>query len=108
MRVRWWPPAKACGSAVKESRPSRAFFAGLAVFLSFVVLFTIAYKFSIAEMWIIWIGTYLFIRYGTQKIFHNFARHRGIFHSLLAATAIRSRAASIASRECVTLASLYH
>ena len=56
------------------------------------------YRFSIAEMWIIWIGTYLFIRYGAQKIFHNYARHRGIFHSLLAATAFSFLTAIVFSR----------
>ena len=42
---------------LKESRPSRALFAGLAVFLSFCVLFAVANRYSIAEMWIAWLGT---------------------------------------------------
>lgn len=70
---------------LSKSRASDAMFAGLGVFVAFTLLMRLFYRFSIAEMWIIWIGTYLFIRYGAQKIFHNYARHRGIFHSLLAA-----------------------
>lgn len=69
---------------LKDSRPSQAMFGGLAVFFSFVVLFTIAYKFSIAEMWLIWLGTLVGVRYGGQWLFHRFSYHRGIWHSLLA------------------------
>jgi LexA-binding, inner membrane-associated putative hydrolase len=70
---------------LKDSRPAQAMFGGLAVFLSFVVLFTVAYKFSIAEMWLIWLGTLLGVRYGGQALFHRFSYHRGIWHSILAA-----------------------
>ena len=42
---------------LKDSRPSRALFSGLAVFFSFCVLFTVAPRYSIAEMWIAWLGT---------------------------------------------------
>jgi hypothetical protein len=56
----------------------------LAVFLSFCVLFTVAYRYSIAEMWILWLGTFLFVRYGGEAMFHRFSYHRGIWHSLLA------------------------
>jgi hypothetical protein len=69
---------------LKDSRPAQAMFGGLAVFFSFVVLFTIAYKFSIAEMWLIWLGTLIGVRYGGQALFHMFSYHRGIWHSILA------------------------
>ena len=69
---------------LKDSRPAQAMFGGLAVFFSFVVLFTIAYKFSIAEMWMIWLGTLIGVRYGGQALFHMFSYHRGIWHSILA------------------------
>jgi hypothetical protein len=46
--------------------------------------FTIAYKFSIAEMWLIWLGTLIGVRYGGQALFHMFSYHRGIWHSILA------------------------
>ena len=69
---------------LKESRPSRALFAGLAVFLSFCVLFSVANRYSIAEMWIVWLGTLALIRYPAHSMFHRFSYHRGIWHSLLA------------------------
>jgi hypothetical protein len=69
---------------LKDSRPSRALFSALAVFLSFCVLFAVAYKFSITEMWILWLGTFVLVRYGGEAAFHWFSYHRGIWHSLLA------------------------
>jgi hypothetical protein len=69
---------------LKDSRPSRAMFAGLAIFFSFAVLFTFALKYSIAELWILWLGTLLFVRYGLHQVFHRLSVHRGIWHSILA------------------------
>jgi membrane-bound metal-dependent hydrolase YbcI (DUF457 family) len=69
---------------LKDSRPSRAMFSGLAVFLSFAVLFGIAYNYSVAEMWFLWLGTLMLVRYGVHALFHHFSYHRGIWHSLLA------------------------
>ena len=71
---------------LKDSRPSRAMFAGLAIFFSFAVLFNVAMKYSIAELWIVWLGTLVGVRYGLHKIFHKISVHRGIWHSLLAGT----------------------
>jgi hypothetical protein len=70
---------------LKESRPSRAMFAGLAVFFSFAVLFNAATKLSIAELWILWLGTLVAVRYGLHSLFHRISVHRGIWHSILAA-----------------------
>jgi hypothetical protein len=70
---------------LKDSRPSRAMFAGLAVFFSFAVLFNAATEFSIAELWILWLGTLLIVRYGLHALFHRVSVHRGIWHSILAA-----------------------
>ena len=42
---------------LKDSRPSRAMFAGLGVFFSFCVLFNVATKYSVMEMWVLWLGT---------------------------------------------------
>lgn len=70
---------------LKDSRPSRAMFAGLAIFFSFAVLFNAATKFSIAELWILWFGTLLFVRYGLHTLFHRVSVHRGTWHSILAA-----------------------
>lgn len=72
---------------LKDSRPSRALFAGLAIFFSFVLLFHFAPRLSIAEMWLLWLGTLLFVRYGLHSLFYRFTVHRGIWHSLVAALA---------------------
>ena len=69
---------------LKDSRPARAMFAGLAVFFSFAVLFGLERKYSIAEMLILWMGTLVFVRYVAKAIFARFSYHRGIWHSLLA------------------------
>lgn len=69
---------------LKDSRPGRAMFAGLAVFFSFAVLFNAATKYSVAELWILWLGTLVFVRYGLRYIFSRISVHRGIWHSLLA------------------------
>jgi hypothetical protein len=69
---------------LKDSRPSRALFAGLGIFFSFAVLFTYAMKFSIAELWIIWLGSLVAVRYGIHYAFHRLAVHRGIWHSISA------------------------
>jgi LexA-binding, inner membrane-associated putative hydrolase len=69
---------------LKDSRPSRAMFAGLGIFFSFAVLFSCAGRFSIVELWILWLGTLVGVRYGLHAIFHRIAVHRGVWHSLLA------------------------
>ena len=69
---------------LKESRPARAMFAGLGVFFSFAVLFSLERKYSIAEMLILWLGTLLFVRYVGKEVFFRFSYHRGVWHSLLA------------------------
>jgi hypothetical protein len=70
---------------LKDSRPSRALFAGLAIFFSFAILFHFADRLSIVEMWILWLGTLLLVRFGLHTVFHKFCVHRGIWHSLAAA-----------------------
>jgi hypothetical protein len=70
---------------LKESRPSRIMFAGLGIFFSFAVLFSVADRYSIAELWMLWLGTLILVRYGLHTIFHNLAVHRGTWHSILAA-----------------------
>ena len=69
---------------LKDSRSSRIIFFALGLVLSFVVLFSVVSQYSIAELWIIWIGSFLMVRYVGHLLFHNFAVHRGIFHSVLA------------------------
>ncbi len=69
---------------LKQSRASQAMFSGIGVLLAFAVLFNVGMQKSIAEMWILWIGTYLLVRYGGHNLFHRIAVHRGVFHSFLA------------------------
>lgn len=83
---------------LKDSRPCRAMFAGLAVFFSFVVLFSVERKYSIAEMLILWMGTLLAVRYIGKEIFFRFSYHRGIWHSLLATAFVAFLTAAIYSR----------
>jgi hypothetical protein len=69
---------------LKDSRPARAMFAGLGVFFSFAVLFSLGRKYSIAEMLFLWLGTLLFVRYVAKEVFFRFSYHRGVWHSILA------------------------
>lgn len=67
-----------------SSRSSRIMFFGLGLFMSFCVLFSFSWRYSIVEMWIIWLSVFMLVRYVGHYVFHHFARHRGVFHSLLA------------------------
>lgn len=69
---------------LKDSRASRALFSGLAVFFSFCVLFLNAAQYSIAELWLLWLGSFLLVRYAAEALFHRFSYHRGIWHSIVA------------------------
>ena len=69
---------------LKDSRPSQAMFSMLAVFIAFAVLFNVGWRYSIAEMWVLWAATYLGVRYVGGYVFHRLSYHRGIYHSLLA------------------------
>ena len=70
---------------LKDSRASRALFSGLAVFFSFCVLFSNASNYSIAELWLLWLGSFLLVRYAVEAAFHRFSYHRGIWHSITGA-----------------------
>ncbi len=70
---------------LKDSRPARAMFAGLAVFFAFAVLFSVAGRFSVVEMLLLYVGTLCLVRYGGRWLFFKMSYHRGIWHSLLAA-----------------------
>ncbi|MEM7621047.1 MAG: metal-dependent hydrolase [Pseudomonadota bacterium] len=69
---------------LQRSRSSRAIFFVLALFFSFCALFSYGWKYSILEMWLIWLAVFLGVRYIGQALFHRFAVHRGVFHSILA------------------------
>ena len=70
---------------LKDSRPGRALFFGLAAFFSFVALFVGAGRYSIVELWVLALLTFLAVRYVAHAIFHRVSYHRGIFHSIVAA-----------------------
>ncbi len=70
---------------LQRSRSSRIIFFFLALFLSFCFLFAFSFQFSILEMWVLWIGVFVFVGFIGQFLFHKFAKHRGVFHSMLAA-----------------------
>ncbi|HJZ43103.1 MAG TPA: metal-dependent hydrolase [Hyphomicrobiaceae bacterium] len=70
---------------LKDSRPSRAMFAGLGVFFAFAVLFSLETPYSVAEMMLLWLGTLVAVKYVAQAFFHRLSYHRGIWHSVLAA-----------------------
>lgn len=69
---------------LEKATPSRMLFSGLGVVFAFAVLFQFTKQYSIAELWLVWLGVYAFIRYIVFYIFHKRTSHRGIFHSLLA------------------------
>ena len=69
---------------LREGRASTILFSGIAVFTSFCVLFINAEHFSIAELWILWLGSLVLVRYGLHALFYRIAVHRGVWHSLLA------------------------
>ena len=69
---------------LKDSRASRILFSGIGAFASFCVLFIAAAHYSIAELWIIWLGSLILVRYGFHAVFHHISVHRGVWHSLLA------------------------
>ena len=69
---------------LQNSRASRALFNMSGIFLAFAVLFNFAWQYSIAEMWILWVLTLFTVRVVIQSLFHRYAKHRGVFHSILA------------------------
>jgi LexA-binding, inner membrane-associated putative hydrolase len=64
--------------------PARVLFSALGAVSAFIALFSLPKQYSIVELWIVWIGVYLAVRYGGHKLFQERTHHRGIFHSLLA------------------------
>lgn len=69
---------------LRDSRASTILFSCMGVFASFCVLFLNADRYSIAELWILWLGTLVAVRYGLSAIFWRISVHRGVWHSLLA------------------------
>ncbi|MBS0240531.1 MAG: metal-dependent hydrolase [Proteobacteria bacterium] len=70
---------------LKDSRPAKAMFFGLAVFFSFITLFLGAGHYSIVELWILAAFTFVMVNWVAHYVFNRFSYHRGVFHSVLAA-----------------------
>jgi hypothetical protein len=83
---------------LEEAVPSRMVFEALGVVLAFISLFAVNRQYSIAELWIVWLGVYLLVRYGLHNFLLHRTRHRGIFHSLLAGAFFMSATAVIFNR----------
>jgi hypothetical protein len=60
-------------------------FSFFAIVLAFLMLFSRASVYSIVELSILWIVTYVSVRYIVFQMFAKLTIHRGIFHSILAA-----------------------
>ncbi len=69
---------------LEKAMPSRMLFSALGIVIAFIAMISLAHKYSIAELWVIWLCVFAFVRYGVFTVFHQRTRHRGIFHSLLA------------------------
>ena len=69
---------------LEGSRQSRTIFGGLGMFFAFAALFSYSQFLSIAELCIMWLAIYVFIRYPMRRLFNEFTVHRGQFHSILA------------------------
>ncbi len=82
---------------LEHTEPSKLLFGGLGMALGFATLFHFHGTYSIAELWVVWLGVFALIRYGVFWIFHKRTRHRGIFHSLLAAAFFAALTAAVYS-----------
>lgn len=69
------------------SVPIRIAFAALAVMAGFLVVFTFGHRYSLVELIILWLGCFLFIRYGLLDLFTRVTTHRGLIHSIPAGMA---------------------
>ena len=79
-----------------NSTPVKIFFKLLALGLAFASLFKLAYRYSVVELFTIWLGIYLVVRFIVFEAFTRLTVHRGILHSLLAAIFFGALTASIA------------
>ena len=68
-----------------NSIPGRMLFSFFALVFAFLTLFSRAGLYSIVELSILWLVTYVVVRYVIFQLFARLTVHRGIFHSLLAA-----------------------
>jgi membrane-bound metal-dependent hydrolase YbcI (DUF457 family) len=67
-----------------HSTAIKTVFTLFALMCASIAAFSQAGAFSIVELWLLWGGVYLIVRYLVMTIFKDFTVHRGIYHSLLA------------------------
>lgn len=67
---------------------SRIMFNCIAVYASFLLMFTQASRFAVIELIMVWLLAFFLINSVLVSLFENFTVHRGMFHSIPAAFAI--------------------
>lgn len=82
----------------EHSVPIKLSFSLLAVWLAFLLVFRLMERYTVAELALLWLGTFLLVRYGVLETFNRFTVHRGAFHSLLAAAFFGLATACLAYR----------
>jgi hypothetical protein len=66
------------------SKPVRGFFSLLAVAIAFCVAFALVGRLRLLDVTLVWLATFLLVRYGFFEAFARLTVHRGICHSWLA------------------------
>lgn len=66
------------------SKPVRGFFTLLAVALAFFVAFALVGRLHLLDVSLVWLGSFLLVRFGVFEAFARFTVHRGVWHSWLA------------------------
>lgn len=72
---------------LQRSYPSRIIFSLIGMIVAFLWVFSTKNELAIVELWVIGLIIYATIRYPIWMIFHKFTKHRGAFHSVIAAFA---------------------
>jgi hypothetical protein len=70
---------------LQHSYPSRIIFSLTGMIIAFLWIFSTKNELAIVELWVIGLIIYATIRYPIWMIFHKYTKHRGAFHSLVAA-----------------------
>lgn len=78
-----------------HSTPVSLFFSAAGLLCAFLAVFHWLSPLSIAELVLLWTGIYVLIRYALCQAFMRLTVHRGVFHSLLAATFFSITAATV-------------
>ena len=64
------------------SIPLRIAFNALAVTSGFMLVFALGHRYSLAELIILWLLSFVAVRYGVCSLFTALTVHRGLLHSL--------------------------